>query len=248
MTNGHAAAPDANLAFMREAIGGGEHWYTALLKTIARWPLPEEEVEGRHFRYLIGGEAFDWLVLAERIVEALADLIPAEERENLLFNANPPIEIEESEFERLIGTPKYQAYLNYLYGVTVEEALQLAIEDEIAKEHHSHIWASSDDDRSSPHGRIYGKSEAELLGLFRKDRGLKAGPWLELTEHKEFTYWLFKYRIKVLDGARVASDTRKGLATLSRVEASRRTRQSVDWLEIEVGEVDAVFDRVRSRV
>jgi hypothetical protein len=240
---------DDVIAFMRESIAAGDHWYIALLKTIARWPLPEEEVDGRSYRYLIGGEAFDWLVLADRIVEAVGDLIPAEERENLLFNANPPIEIDESEFERLIGTPKYQAYLNYLYGVTVEEALQLAVEEEIAKEQHSHVWASPDEDgRGSPHGRIYGKSETELLGLFRKERGSEESPWLDLTEHKEFTYWLFKYRIKSLDGARVASDTRKGLAALSRVEASRRTRQTVDWLEIEAEPLDDLFDRVRSRV
>ena len=233
---------------MRAAVAAGDHWYIALLKTIARWPLPEEEVDGRRYRYLIGGEAFDWLVLAERIVEDVADLVPAEEGENLLFNATPPIEIEESEFERLLGTPKYQAYLNYLYGVTVEEALQLAVEEEIAKERHSHVWAASDDERSSPHGRIYGKSEAELLRLFRKERGEEESPWLDLTEHKELTYWLFKYRIKALDGARVASDTRKGLAALSRVEASRRSRKSVDWLEIEAEAIDAVFDRVRSQV
>jgi hypothetical protein len=236
------------IAFMKSAIAAGDHWYIALLKTIARWPLPEEEVGERRYRYLIGGEAFDWLVLAERIVDAAGDVVPAEEKENFLFNATPPIEIDEQEFEELIGTPKYQAYLNYLYGVTVEEALQLAVEDEIAKERHSYVWSAVDDETSA-HGRIYGKSEADLLAQFRKDKGIDESPWVELTEQKEFTYWLFKYRIKALDGARVASDTRKGLATLTRVEASRRARQTDLWREADAAhEIEAVFDRLRSQV
>ena len=36
----------------------------------------------------------------------------------------------------------------------------------------------------------------------------------DLTELKEFTYWLFKRRVRSSEPARVASDTRKGLARL----------------------------------
>ncbi len=37
---------------------------------------------------------------------------------------------------------------------------------------------------------------------------------MHLTELKEFTYWLFKYRMLHCDKAKVASDTRKGLRLL----------------------------------
>jgi len=39
---------------------------------------------------------------------------------------------------------------------------------------------------------------------------------MSLAELKEFTYWLFKYRIKNTDKERVASDTRKALNWVNR--------------------------------
>jgi hypothetical protein len=42
-----------------------------------------------------------------------------------------------------------------------------------------------------------------------------------LSDLHEFTYWLFKHRVNNSDPARVASDTRKGLAMLSRLRARR---------------------------
>ncbi len=210
--------------YLRSLVASGEHWYLAMLKTMARWELPQETIDDRLYRYLIGGEAFDWLVLAERLTDALDGEVPTDEREALLFHGHPPVEVDEEEFQRLIGTPKYQAYLNFLYGVVVEEALQQAIEDEVAKERHSYVWAHDGFGRDSAFNRLYGRDQMEMLAEFRQEHGLEASEELQLTELKEFTYWLFKYRIRSHDGARVASDTRKGLAALSRVEAAYRAR------------------------
>ncbi len=213
------------ITFMRQAVAAGDHWYLALLKTMARWGPAEETLDGRRYRYLIGGEAFDLLLLAERLSDELDGTLSTSEREALLFHGHPPLQLEEEEFQTLLGTPKYQAYLNFLYGVTVEEALQQAVEEEVAKERHSYIWANDDEHgERSVFCRIYGREQKDLLREFQKERGLEALDELQLTDLKEFTYWLFKYRIKSQDGARVASDTRKGLAALSRVEAALRSR------------------------
>jgi len=216
------------IQYLRACVAGGEHWYLALLKTMARWEQAEEVVDGRRFRYLIGGEAFDWLLLAERLVDEVDGATSAEEREALLFHGRPPLELDEEEFQALIGTPKYQAYLNYLYGVVVEEALQLAVEEEVAKEQQAHVWSAASLDGGGVFPRIYGRSQAELLREFQKERGLAPKDALGLDELKEFTYWLFKYRVRSGEGARVASDTRKGLAALSRVEAAFRKRTQPD--------------------
>ena len=61
----------APIDFLHETVAAGEHWYLAVLKTMARWPQAEEVVDGRRYHYLIGGEAFDWLLLAERLVDEL---------------------------------------------------------------------------------------------------------------------------------------------------------------------------------
>jgi hypothetical protein len=212
------------LEFLRQRLDDGESWYLAMLRAMARWNLAEEKVDGRSYRYLIGGEAFDWLLLAERLLDELADAVPDEERDALLFDGHPPVEIDEDLFQELIGTPKYQAHLNYLYGVTVEEALQLAVQEEVDKDRHSHVWASAAGDDVGAFERLYGRTQYELLREFQQESGLEPSDDLQLGDLKEFTYWLFRYRVRMHDGARVASDTRKGLAALSRVEAAHRLR------------------------
>jgi len=212
------------IASLKQAVDGGEHWYLALLKAMARWDQAEEIVGERRYRYLIGGEAFDWLLLAERLVEALDGAVGQEEGDALLFHGRPPLQVDEEEFQTLIGTPKYQAYLNFLYGVVVEEALQLAVEEEVAKEHHGHVWSGGHEAGATAFQRVYGSSQPELLSEFQRERKLAESDELDLSELKEFTYWLFKYRVRHHEGARVASDTRKGLAALSRMEAAYRKR------------------------
>jgi len=44
---------------------------------------------------------------------------------------------------------------------------------------------------------------------------------LSLAEDQEFTYWLFKHRLRWCDPARVASDTRRALAKLRYLERFR---------------------------
>jgi hypothetical protein len=209
---------------MRDTIAAGEHWYLAVLKTMARWDQAEEIIHDRHYRYLVGGEAFDWLLLAERLVDELDGIVTAPEREALLFHGHPPLDVSDDEFQSLIGTPKYQAYLNYLYGVVVEEALQLAVEEELVKEHHSHVWAAAGLDGANVYQRIYGRTQAELLSEFQTERGLALTDSLDYSDLREFTYWLFKFRVRNGEGARVASDTRKGLGALSRLENAYRRR------------------------
>jgi hypothetical protein len=221
------------IQYMRSSIEAGDHWYFAMLKAMARWDQAEEVIGDRRYRYLIGGEAFDWVLLAERLVEELGSIVSPEERRALLFHGRPPLEIGEDEFQTLIGTPKYQAYLNYLYGVVVEEALQLAVEEEVAKENHAGVWSAAHMDGATVYQRIYGRDLADLLSSFQKERKLAETDGLDLTELKEFTYWLFKLRVRSLEGARVASDTRKGLAALSRVEAAYRKRNHLDVSEPE---------------
>jgi hypothetical protein len=71
---------------------------------------------------------------------------------------------------------------------------------------------------------VYDATRADLLAQFREERGLGSGDLLGLADYREFLYWLFKYRVKNSEPARVASDTRKALAQLSAIEAAARRR------------------------
>ena len=208
-------AAGAAVERLRQAITAGQHWYPAILEAAGYWPEQSESLGGRTYRYFIAGEAFDFLLLAERLSAAIPDLVPENERVALLFESQPPLEVTASEMRRLMGDVRYQQHLNFFYGVTVEEALILAVQDEIRKEERSLVLKGGDTLEES-FSRVYARSRAELMKAFRQSRGERPNRSLKLSEFREFTYWLFKYRLHHTDKARVASDTKKALDRLKR--------------------------------
>jgi len=199
---------------LEQAITGGKHWYIALLEAIGLWKAAEETHNGRTYRYLIAGEAFDWLLLAERLCEAVDGLLPDDEKTALLFYGKPPLDLTIDKFKELIGSSKYHQYLNYFYGITTEEALIQAVQDEVRKERQILVLNKEHDYDNEAYRRIYGATRTVLLKRFRREKGYPQLKSISLTELKEFTYWLFKYRLNHCDKARVASDTKKALTQL----------------------------------
>ena len=213
-----ASGPDkAAIEHLSGALEGGREWATALLEAMALWTAPQESYRGRTYRYFIGGEAFDWLLLAERLCLAVGGLVPRPEQEELLLHGRLPSAFDKSTFQDLLGVDKYRGYLNFYYGVTVEEALQLAAELEVHKRHASNGVQYRDDYADEGYAKIYRASRTDLLERFRRETGAQARRSVSLSESKEFTYWLFKLRLEVSDGAKIASDTKKGLEQLRRM-------------------------------
>jgi len=206
---------DEAMRYLEQAIASGKHWYIALLEAVGMWTVAEEVHNGRHYCYLIAGEAFDWLLLAERLCETVDELIPEDEKNALLFHGQPPLRLAVEQFKELIGSAKYQQYLNYFYGITVEEALILAVREEVRKEKRASGYNREHDVANEAYRRIYGTTEAVLLKHFRKEKGCRHLESISLTELREFTYWLFKYRLEHCDKARIASDTNKALRQLN---------------------------------
>jgi len=200
---------------LEQAITAGKHWYLALLEAIRLWMESEETYNGRHYRYLVDGEALDWLLLAERLCEAVDDLVPEDEKLSLLFQGRPPLKLSKEKFKGLIGGAKYRQYLNYFYGITVEEALVLAVWGEVRKELRTSGYNNEHNLVNEVYQRIYGATRATLLKRFRREKGYPQLRSISLTELREFTYWLFKYRLNNCDKARVASDTKKALGQLA---------------------------------
>lgn len=200
----------------RTAIISGKHWYYALLEAVRMWNSDEETYRGHHYRYLIDGEAFDWQLLAERLCGTVDGLLPEDEKNALLLHNQPPFDITKEEFSDYIGNKKYSQYLNFYYGVTVERSLLLAVKDEIRKELHVAGYVKDKDNTDEAFRRVYGNMESILLEQFRKERHRRRLKSMSLSELKEFTYWLFKYRLKHSDKERVASDTRKALNWLQK--------------------------------
>jgi hypothetical protein len=228
------AADREAILHLREAVSTGKNWYVALLEAIGLWGSAEELHEGRYYRYLIGGEAFDWLCLAERLCQEINGFVPENEKLDLLFAATPPIDLPPGEFRQFIGDVKYRAYLNYLYGVVVEEALVSVVEEEVLKENGHLTLTLGLRIEQEAYRRIYDAEMTDLLALFRGQRGYANGESITLTEKKEFTYWLFKYRVEHAEKARVASDTRKALVWLQRQWNSSTKKRQAQTTEIQL--------------
>ncbi|MSQ41330.1 MAG: hypothetical protein EXR55_06730 [Dehalococcoidia bacterium] len=204
----------AALEHFRAALESAKPWPQALLEAMAQWASSEEVHQGRRYRYLIDGEAFDWLLLAERLCAEADGLIPDGARESLLFFGRLPEEVSPQEFRRLLGPAKYSAYLNFYYGVMVEEALQLAVEEEVHKERHAKGFAYAGDESAESFERLYQGPQEALLAQFLQEKGYPDTDRLTYGQYQDFTYWLFKHRLKTSVPPKVASDTRKGLQML----------------------------------
>lgn len=213
------AVPEA-LLHLRTALTAGAPWHRALVEAMGLWVLPEELYEGRRYRYLVRGEAFDWLLLAERLCDDVDGAIPVEEKERFLFTGRMPETINDDEFRDLLGVSKHRAYLNFYYGVILEEVLQLAVEEEIRKRHLARCYADNDELLEEAFRFLYHRSRSELLDEFRVETRMDRRRGMSLFDLKEFTYWLHKLRINLWDPARVASDTRKAIKRLGALEAT----------------------------
>ena len=217
-----ASAGDAEaIEYLKQSLAEGRHWYLALLGAIGLWTSSEEYHNDRTYRYLIEGEAFDWLLLAERLCEMVDGLLPEDEKNALLFRGLPPLELPAGEVKNLIGERKYGYYLNYFYGITVEEAVLLAVQEEIDKERRLRGFQNSGESADETYQRIYNATPEELLKLFRQEKRYPRLKSITLTEQKEFTYWLFKYRLKRCEKAKIASDTKKALKYLKQQRQKR---------------------------
>ena len=213
----------AALDHLRSALEEGRDWGTVLVEAMALWTMPTETLHGRTYNYLIAGEAFDWLTLAERLCRDMEELLPREETEELLFTGSLPSSFDRAEFAAILGVDKYRGYLNYYYGVTVEEALQLTVELEVLKRYASNGVRNVDDCSEEAFRKIYLTPRSELLAAFRQQNSTPPTRSMSIAESREFTYWLFRYRLRISDKAKIASDTRKGLEQIERMEKVARS-------------------------
>ena len=214
-------AHDDIIANLKRTAGVDTPWHLAVLQAVGEWSLPHEFWDDRDWRYVVGGEALDWLTLAQRLCMEIPHAVPAGELEALLFHGRFPHRIGPARFREMIGPYRYTAVLNFRYGVVVEEALQLVAEDVIRKNRLARCYQDSEEVVEDAFRHLYGETRDALLISFLMESG---GVWgddlerLSLSAWNEFTYWLFKRRVRKWHPARVASDTRRGLEKLRELQ------------------------------
>ncbi len=201
---------------LRERISSGQGWYEAVLWAASLWPLAEEEVDGERYVYLLDGEALDLLRLFERLYLEISDLVPEQEFAALIANDTPPSEYGRSQLKMALGHERYRAYLTFIYGVLVEEMVIHSVVEEFRKRRRASGLTHYDADIDDAYLYVYGGSLDELVQTFRAEKSHPKRRRITLSEMKQFTYWLFKSRLRVSDKSRVASDTKRALTILHR--------------------------------
>ena len=192
-------------------IASGKNWFLALLEAVKNWPVSEETVGGETYHYIISGEAFDMLQLAERLLKAAGDLVPEDEKIDFLFHNKPPLILTPEKTKELLGDKRFGQYLNFFYGITAEEALLQAVEEEVRKEEGGLNMHKEVQIIDETYRRIYDAQQRVLLHQFRKEKGYTSSRSTTLEQMKEFGYWRFKYRLQHCEKPRIASDTKKAL-------------------------------------
>ncbi len=201
---------------MKHSIENGNNWFDAFLHLISSWKLRSELVGSKNYNYLIAGEAFDWLLLAERVCSTLKDFIPNDQYNALIISGKFPYHLNVNEFRNIIGFNKYRLILNYWYGVVVELFVQLAEEESILRDNFSKGLLDDVEIEKIVFQNLYGKPKIELFREYSLSYEKKFSNRLTLFEFKEFNYWLFKLRFNSFEPALVASDTLKGIKYMNK--------------------------------
>ena len=249
---------------LKRTVAAGEtHWFLALMQAVREWPLPQEKIGERTYRYLVGGEAFDWLLLAERLCDEIEDLIPDDEREALLVlrpfagrsrreRRRAPARRQASRAPQLrlrrargrgaaAGCRRTRCTRNASPPASGRRTGSLTTKPFsvcTTRRVPSCSQSTSQALTTSPKTRSKNVSKCRP-GLRAPARSAEKGRAehnghdsdpgatehdISLADLTEFTYWLFRRRVSGSEPARVASDTRKGVAALQRLEAQRRGR------------------------
>ncbi|MQF83146.1 hypothetical protein FIM02_03165 [SAR202 cluster bacterium AD-802-E10_MRT_200m] len=202
---------------LQTSLQHGKDWSASLLEAMGLWTLSEEVDDTYFYRYLIQGEAFDWLLLAKRLLKEIDNTqIPIKELRQFQKTGTFPREISLQEIRYYLGSVKFRAYLNYWYGITVESAIQLAVQQELRKDRISKGFVSRKGLLNEVFNRLYKDNRVLLYSRFKEEHGSTLDQIDDVSKYKEFTYWLFKTRLGLFDGARIASDTTKGLEWLQK--------------------------------
>ena len=217
-------------------------WKTAFLETVAAWPIENERVHGETFHYFIGGEAFNWKRLAERIATQLADegstTLPAHKIFEWIDSTGVFGGVPEHEFRRILGVDGWRAHLNHFYGVHIEQCLIAAVQSRIQKRRYSSGKPPSDNASDMVFLGLYEETEQDLWKEFADENADRLSDLIAQSGEdqrsigldEEFTYWLFKRRIEFTLAPQVAAETRRGLDMMSQMDAAhdRRVRMLKD--------------------
>ena len=232
-------------------------WQITLLKTVAAWPKENERAYDETFHYFVGGEAFNWKRLAERIATQLTEeghsAVSTEDIFDWLGDTGVFGRLGEENFRRILGVDGWRAHLNFFYGVHIEQCLIAAIQSRIQKRRYGNGLPPSDASSDRAYLGLYEETEETLWQQFLDENSARLADLIAESPEEtrtigldeEFTYWLFKRRIENTNAAQVADETRRALEMLTRINTAHEKR--IRMLKDQNGGVILEFKLIQPR-
>ncbi len=141
------------------------------------------------------------MTLTERLGSAIKSYLNKEKYHELIFTGLLPNKSSYEYMKKIISRNKLSQMRNFYYGIIIEDLIYVQKSQQYLKKS---LYNTNNYDG---YEEIYGKNINLLFKQFAKNIKFAKKNTINLYTYKEFTYWLFKYRIKNSDETKVASDT-----------------------------------------
>lgn len=202
-----------------------EDWKFDFLKDLSDFGM--SKIFDKFSKYWIFGEALDWKLLSVNFISHHYNHLK-DEIEQWLDFSDPLGGFTEEEIKNITNAKIYRSIVSFYYGVIVERALIIDIQEKCYKNKISSGIYPNENSCNFFFVDLYGLSYSELCTQYNNfflDESNK-NFHRTISDENRFTYWLFKYRISNSEPEKLASDTRRGLDRLMTIKSSHFKRIS----------------------
>ena len=179
------------------------------LKIIGHWPLKSEIIGDIDYQYWINDEAFNWYLLASRIIFSVKDEQNIKKLDHFLSTVHFLPGSDQRIMINLFPPDKYRAHLNFIYGVILEEVIICFNEMEKNKDVLNQFNVT--DSINLVYLNLYGMDYTEFIRLYEFETKTKLDQFDTLHSYYNFLYWSWKYRLKKSTPEKIAYDSQSGI-------------------------------------
>tara|TARA_Y100001970_G_C14227029_1_gene856316 strand:+ start:1541 stop:2203 length:663 start_codon:yes stop_codon:yes gene_type:complete len=194
---------------LNHSFDSDESLIDAFMKIIGHWPLKSEKIDNIEYQYWVNDEAFNWHLLATRIIFSITEANNKQILNKLLHSTYLLPGTDQRKIINLFSPDKYRAHLNFIYGVVLEEVIICFNEMEKNKDVINQFNAS--DAINAVYLDLYGYNFSEFIRVYEFEKKIKLDEFNSLYSYYDFLYWSWKYRLKKSTPEKIAYDSQSGI-------------------------------------
>ena len=161
------------------------------------------------YQYWINDEAFNWYLLASRIIFSVKDEQNIKKLDHFLSIEHFLPGSDQRIIINLFPPDKYRAHLNFIYGVILEEVIICFNEMEKNKDVLNQFNVT--DSINLVYLNLYGMDYTEFIRLYEFETKTKLDQFDTLHSYYNFLYWSWKYRLMKSTPEKIAYDSQSGI-------------------------------------